>query len=316
MGLLNKMKEPIILKEDCSAKQQLSEMEQLLSQITDSKTKASLEHDIAAVKAGILGEDTILFELKNSHLPMFILHDLLLKYEGLTAQIDFLVITRKLIFVLECKNLYGNITITNSGDFIRVVGSKKEGIYSPITQGKRHLELIKQMKSAQRENAFSKALFDRNFYYNYCSVVVLANPKTILDAKYAKKEVKEQVIRADQLIEYIKKANAQAEISNSSDSDMENLANYFLTNHHTCNTDYLEKYRNQVQPVQEQTSKEQLSQLSTSQSEDSTKAIVCPRCGSPMIMRKASKGVNAGSEFWGCSNFPKCRCIISDKSNS
>ena len=38
--------------------------------------------------------------------------------------------------------------------------------------------------------------------------MVLANPKTVLNVKYAKKEVKEKVIRADQLVEIIRKTDA------------------------------------------------------------------------------------------------------------
>lgn len=34
---------------------------------------------------------------------------------------------------------------------------------------------------------------------------------------------------------------------------------------------------------------------------------ICPRCGKPMVLRKARKGAGAGSEFWGCPNFPECR---------
>lgn len=34
---------------------------------------------------------------------------------------------------------------------------------------------------------------------------------------------------------------------------------------------------------------------------------VCPQCGSAMILRTARKGSNAGSSFWGCPNYPKCR---------
>jgi restriction system protein len=29
-----------------------------------------------------------------------------------------------------------------------------------------------------------------------------------------------------------------------------------------------------------------------------------------MVKRKATKGPNAGKEFYGCSNYPRCRCII------
>lgn len=33
----------------------------------------------------------------------------------------------------------------------------------------------------------------------------------------------------------------------------------------------------------------------------------CPRCGSQLSKRVAKSGRNAGSEFLGCSNYPKCR---------
>lgn len=33
----------------------------------------------------------------------------------------------------------------------------------------------------------------------------------------------------------------------------------------------------------------------------------CPLCGSDMVKRTAKKGANTGSEFFGCSKFPKCR---------
>lgn len=36
-------------------------------------------------------------------------------------------------------------------------------------------------------------------------------------------------------------------------------------------------------------------------------AGLCPLCNSPLVLRTARKGANAGSDFYGCSNFPKCR---------
>ena len=33
----------------------------------------------------------------------------------------------------------------------------------------------------------------------------------------------------------------------------------------------------------------------------------CPACGSPMLIRIARKGINAGQSFWGCPKFPACR---------
>lgn len=36
---------------------------------------------------------------------------------------------------------------------------------------------------------------------------------------------------------------------------------------------------------------------------------LCPKCGSVMVLRTASKGPHAGSPFYGCSAFPACRGI-------
>lgn len=33
---------------------------------------------------------------------------------------------------------------------------------------------------------------------------------------------------------------------------------------------------------------------------------VCPKCGSDMALRKATKGSHTGRDFWGCTTFPKC----------
>ncbi|SEQ32212.1 restriction endonuclease [Nitrosomonas ureae] len=37
----------------------------------------------------------------------------------------------------------------------------------------------------------------------------------------------------------------------------------------------------------------------------------CPQCGDTMVKRVAKKGVNAGSVFWGCTGFPRCRGVRS-----
>ena len=36
----------------------------------------------------------------------------------------------------------------------------------------------------------------------------------------------------------------------------------------------------------------------------------CPKCGRPMVRRTARRGANAGSQFWGCAEFPRCRGIV------
>lgn len=38
-------------------------------------------------------------------------------------------------------------------------------------------------------------------------------------------------------------------------------------------------------------------------------APACPKCGSPMALRTARTGQNAGSQFYGCTRYPACRGI-------
>ena len=44
--------------------------------------------------------------------------------------------------------------------------------------------------------------------------------------------------------------------------------------------------------------------------QNNNETVLCPKCSMPMVLRKASKGQNAGKEFYGCSNYPRCKEII------
>lgn len=51
--------------------------------------------------------------------------------------------------------------------------------------------------------------------------------------------------------------------------------------------------------------KSDLSEMSDKSDEAATP--ICPKCGKAMRRRIARMGTNAGSAFWGCSGYPKCR---------
>ncbi len=59
-----------------------------------------------------------------------------------------------------------------------------------------------------------------------------------------------------------------------------------------------------------QTSAKRVSSFKSSpEIEISTTVPDCPQCGQSMVKRIAQKGANAGSRFWRCSGFPRCRGI-------
>lgn len=189
----------------------------LEKQIELLKTKENTEEitqQIKLLEYGVAGEKKVLYELLNSHIGMFILHDININFNDLNAQIDFLVMTEKSVFIIECKNLYGNITIDNNGNFIReaeINGKKsKNGIYNPLTQCERHIGLLKKI-TYEKYGTIRKLLFGNKLDDLFTPIVVLANDKTILNDYYAPKEIKKKVIRADQLVNYIRKIDSTKE---------------------------------------------------------------------------------------------------------
>lgn len=302
MALFQKKIGTVFLKEDSDATQFIKKMTELETQVTDKELKEEIRKQIKIASYGLAGENNISFELKNSGIDMYVLHDIYLEYGDMSAQIDYLIITRKCTFIIECKNLIGNIEIDNQGNFIRtyeINGKKiKEGVYSPITQNQRHLEVLKRVRKEAKGNILNKVAFEKYFNDNYKPLIVLANPKTYLNSKFAKKEVKEHVIRADQVINKIKELNDQYTLSASNEKGMQELAQFFLDANISERSDYAKKYEELVNQMKEQKVQP-----------DSNTEKICPKCGKKLVLRTASKGASAGNQFYGCLGFPQCRYI-------
>ena len=306
MGFFSKP-EVVIARESTNAKVYLEKLEELLPEAED-EVKEKIQREIAVTKAGIAGEANILFELKNSNMDLVILHDIYIETEeGQSAQIDYVVIAPKITYLIECKNLYGNIEINAKGDFIRNMqyGGKwhKEGIYSPITQNMRHMEILKEC-CAEKKNLIMGFGFRKYFDNFYKSLIVLANPKTVVNDRYAPKEIKNQVLRADQLVAVIKKMEADSGEIASSKKQMKERAESLLSKTSEKRKDYVEKYKKIIEKVK---SKKEEGKEETQKQEET---LICPKCGAPMVLRVAKKGEKAGKKFYGCSQFPKCRFIM------
>jgi restriction system protein len=43
-----------------------------------------------------------------------------------------------------------------------------------------------------------------------------------------------------------------------------------------------------------------------------TSTTTCAKCGSPLVLRTVSAGTRAGTKFYGCSTYPRCRHTIQD----
>jgi hypothetical protein len=227
------------LKEDESVDILLSEMETLKKDMSDQATIEAITQDMMLIKYGQVGEKNVAYELRNSFIPMYILHGITIEHEDYKAQLDFVLITNKFICILETKKLNGEITITNDGDFIRHFKNrngktiKKEGMYSPIAQNQRHVRIVKDM--------LIKAKIIKSM--PVLSLVVVANPKSIINHKYATREIKDQIVKHDQLTPRIKKMIKSTGEGEAYIVTMQQIASFFIENHVEQENAFIRKYK-------------------------------------------------------------------------
>jgi len=206
----------------------------LLKRTNDPKVIEDLELDIKKFEYGDYGENSVLYELKNSDVPMFCFHNVYIKLEDRTAQIDLLVVTENFICTIEVKSLSGDVKVHSDGQFERIIRNKngkiikKTSMYSPIEQNARHARLLR------------KLLIDNRMIKN-CPVhnlVVLSRPESKLDTKYAKKDIKNSIIRMDQvrnkLIEYSKEPTSM----NMAYKTVTDIVEFIKENDNTYAVDY------------------------------------------------------------------------------
>ncbi len=302
MGLFEVFRDTVFLKEDSSLEKQIDELRVIRDKVSD---KEKIDKDIRLLELGLQGEKEIAFELKNANMGMYVLHDVTLVHEDLKAQIDYIIITKGYTYLVECKNLLGDITIDSQGQFMRsyeVKGKKiKEGIYSPYTQAVRHKEVLKKRWLSKR-NMLQVMLWEKSFENLwYKPLVVLSNSKCLLNTKFAPTEVRKNTIRVDQLVSYIKKDLERYDHDMySSKKNMVELAESFLKdNVEDEYYDIASRYKKELE--NKDVKIEVSNQLSTNMPEEK----VCPKCGGKLVERNGKFG-----DFYGCSNFPKCRYTL------
>lgn len=319
MGILdaifNKYFGPVFIKENSNAEEFVKKMKSLSTRAS-GKLKDKIEDQISAAEAGLYGERQIAYELRNSGMDMIVAHDLSLEKNDLSAQIDFLVVTRRHVFVIECKNLYGNIEIDDKGNFIRHIGKgkfyRREGLTSPVSQNARHLNVLREIRREYKTNFLTQALYEKAFPKIYRSVIVLANPKTVLNDRNAPEEIRKVVIRLDQLVSYIKRIEeADKDLYLCSRDEMHELIGSFLKCRKPVMSDYAKKFEALIADGKKDEYQSEVKTCAADAMPEKPAGTTvaerkCPRCGAPLVLRTSRKGENVGRQFWGCSAFPKC----------
>ena len=216
--------------------------------------------------------------LRNVYLP---------KGNGETSEVDVIFITQKGIFVFESKNYSGWIFgDEKSQKWTAMLPNKqKNQFYNPILQNKTH---VKWMRNYVGEDV---PLFSIIVFSERCELkkVTVESP----DVKVIKRDRTYAAVRDiwDQSPDIL----SEEKINELYDS----LAK--LTN-----VDEAVKAAH-IDNINQKYKKEEKKQETSAQVE--RQELICPKCGSALVLRTAKKGENAGNQFYGCSNFPKCSDI-------
>ena len=251
MLLFDTFKDTIFLKEDSTLEKQRDALNKLLKEYSN---REDIVEELYLINKGIAGEKEIKYQLSKSNIGMYVLHDVNLQNADLKAQVDYIIITKVCAYFIECKNLVGNITINERGDFIRefVINSKKikKGMYSPIRQVEAQRDVFRKIWESNIDGnvllkAFKKYYGNKNFNDNYRVLVVTANNETILNTRYAPKDIKNKVIRSDALIrkieEDIKYSDRNLWLGKK---EMESWASSLLSYNVSNDIDYYDYYKN------------------------------------------------------------------------
>ncbi|MGL5152425.1 MAG: NERD domain-containing protein, partial [Clostridium sp.] len=232
------IKGPEFYKDFEAENKQLYDLEELYSRVKSDK-RDIIKRDINNLKIGLEGERAVSYELKNSFIPMICLHDIRIENAGYVAQMDYILITKSFIMVLETKKLNGDIVINEAGEFIRRYKTKdgrvykQEGMYSPIAQNERHVRIL---ENYLKGNGIIKNI-------PIYSAVVIANPKGIINRSKAPKDIKNGIFKYDQITnminDYLKRCKNDGEIF---EGKMIKIANFLMESNSEITYDYNGKY--------------------------------------------------------------------------
>ncbi|MBO5483452.1 MAG: NERD domain-containing protein [Spirochaetaceae bacterium] len=233
--------------------------------------------------------------LRNVYLP---------KENGETSEVDVIYITQKGIFVFESKNYSGWIFGDEKEQYWTAMlpNKEKNKFYNPIKQNRTHLKWMKEYVGDDIP-LFSIIVFSERCELKKVAIQnkdirVIKRDRTYATVRdiWDKNPDAVEVEKIDKLYERLKKlTNVDESVKVS----------------HVANIE--KKYKkpekivdsNPIVEIDTETKSEQRGEAQAMQTTD----LFCPKCGGRMILRIARKGANAGNQFYGCENFPKCRFV-------
>lgn len=229
----------------------------------------------------------------------FLFNCYLPRENGKTTEIDVILLHNSGIYVFESKNYSGWIFGTESQrTWTQTLpngrNSRKEHFYNPIMQNMGH---IKWIKNYIGDN------------YPIYSIITFSD-RCKLQKIQLTSGLHTVINRREVLSTVLSKSGNVGNCLNANDIQIIYEKLYPLTQVNDAVKlqhvdDILYRYHTKI-PENEAKKEETAIDLGGTGNND---IDYCPKCGAALVKRVAKKGERAGKEFYGCSNFPKCRYI-------
>lgn len=261
------------------------------------------------------------------------------KENGETTEIDVLMISRKGIFVFESKNysgwIFGSERQKNWYQTLPAGKGKshKEHFYNPIMQNRSH---IKHLKSLIGDHflmhsiiAFSERCTLKNVEVQSSDINVINRNEVGGVVLNICKRIEEDVLTEEDISNIYNRLYPLTQIS--SDVKIQHITNIqnnlavksVIASDESCTAPKKKIEEHHIVDASLDVSVEKDDKLEANEShiKESEDIIplqatvidkqdrICPRCGGNLVLRTANRGINTGKQFWGCTNYPKCRYI-------
>lgn len=195
----------MLIKSKDGRLEDIKELNRLLSLNITAKQRFSIERELKCIVSGERNEQNSAYYLdfKYKDSPHWaLIHDLRIEHRGRVAQIDHLLISRFLdVYLLESKNYYYGIKITEEGEFLVWDGKSYQAIESPFEQNQRHIQAL-QLSVEDRNLAPKRLGFAIPITYR--NVVLVSPTSKVLKPKTATFDLS-SVIKADAFVSVVSK---------------------------------------------------------------------------------------------------------------
>lgn len=243
------------------------------------------------------------------------------KGNGETTEIDLLMIHAKGIFVFESKNYSGWIFGTESNrNWYQTLPSgrgrsHKEHFYNPIMQNRTHIKHLKALLGEQIPMfsiiVFSERCTLKRVQVNSCDASIIKRSNVADTVSAICNRTQTDVLDENTITDIYNQLFSFTQVDETVKSKHIDTVQNNIISPPVCRSQPVSQISGESSPPEPIPSDDDV--LPTLQTEKpvspENQVLKCPKCGGALVLRTATRGTNAGNQFYGCSNYPKCRYI-------